>query len=472
LAGKTSVNSTVRRFNLTAGQQLVQAIELAIRNSTYIYDQALTVTDATTGADLSQADPAKFGKPVSWFKITMEARPGKYDPKRNDYAYDITFVISKYLLQDFDSRYFPATPFRGVHKTYPYWFTGQNSSVLDYTANFNHLYTLTVSGDSQASGGATQIKRKFSSSVKQFSKITYAPRSQESDAGAPIAPGGNSNEVPANAAEYLYNPSGVGQGELRIVGDPAWIQQGSLFAGVNPTEFSYRPFLDDGTINFDSQQVMFEVAWQKPEDFDLQSGLADPYSRTEKIYGDREPIQSYVYLATGCTSEFRGGKFEQVLHGKFYPFSIDNSKTPTAPASGTGFGDGNAEDLALFPTTAPTELRTPGGGTSASIPGIPSRLDGKSLMAAAANPIAGAAGALAGTGFGGGTAEDLALFPTIPPTAVTSGSTAIGLGQSIAGAVNNVNNALGKFNVPLKIPNVNNISDITTAAGQIIAKEF
>jgi hypothetical protein len=478
LAGKNNVDNTVRRFNLTAGQQLVQAIELAIRNSTYIYDQALTVTDADSGASFPQINPDKVGKSVNWFQISMEARPGKYDPKRNDFAYDITFVISKYLLQDFNSKYFPATSFRGVHKSYPYWFTGQNTSVLDYTANFNHLYSLTVSGDSPESGGANQIKRQQTASLSEIYKITYSPRSNESDAGAPIASGGNANEVPASAAEYLYNPSGPGTSQLRIVGDPAWIQQGSLFAGVNPVEFNYRPFLADGTINFDSQQVLYEVVWQRPEDFDLGTGLADPYSRTQKITGDRQPIQSYVYVAVKCVSEFHGGKFEQVIHGKFFPYLTDKNKAPTAPTPATGFGDGSAEDLALFPTIAPAGLRTPGTGvfanpnySAAAISGAPARLDGKSLMAAAANPLS-AAGALSATGFGGGNAADLALFPTIPPTAVTSGSTVVGAGPLIAGAVNNATNALSVFKVPLKIPNADNISDITTTAGQIIAKEF
>jgi len=57
----------------------------------------------------------------------------------------------------------------------------------------------------------------------------------------------------------------------------------------------------------------------------------------------------------------------------------------TGPRPGTGFGDGNAEDLALFPTTGPTPVVT---------------------------------GPRPGTGFGDGNAEDLALFPTTGPTPV------------------------------------------------------
>jgi hypothetical protein len=62
-----------------------------------------------------------------------------------------------------------------------------------------------------------------------------------------------------------------------------------------------------------------------------------------------------------------------------------NTSAP-APQPGTGFGDGNEEDLALFPTTAPAAVTT-------------------------------------GTGFGDGNEEDLALFASVPPTGDLANST-------------------------------------------------
>ena len=348
LPEKQRVDLTSRKFSITAGQQIIQAIDLVIRNSHYILDQALTSVDSSTG--LEELNAAATTKEVSWFQITMEAQPRQYDPNRNDFAYDIKFVISKYLLQDLVSLYFPLNNFRGVHKSYEYWFTGKNTAVIDYTANFDALYNITVTGDNPEKSGAAKIREAFTSSMRDIPKIVYASRSTESVAGAPSAPQGSGLEVSANLAEYLYDPSSLGSTKLRIIGDPAWIQQGSLYRGVNAKEFDYSAFLPDGTINFDSQQVMFEIAWQRPEDYDLGTGLADPYSRTQNFEGSRQPVQSYVYLATQCVSEFKGGKFEQTIEGSLYMLPKRKKPTNAARPSATGFGD---DDTSVFPSTQP-----------------------------------------------------------------------------------------------------------------------
>lgn len=332
LQEKVSADLDVRNFAITAGQQILQAIELAIRNSSYISKQALVINDEETG--LTSPNPNARNQPFKWFQISMQAEPKEkeYDSLRNDYAYKITFVVSSYAVPNFVSSYFPVSKFPGVHKSYNYWFTGQNTAVLDYQANFNNLYTITVTGTDPKNSAAAAIKRAFSSSMRDVPKYNYAPNSTESLSGAK----NTGNEISANAAEYLYDPSSLGEIKLKIIGDPAWIQQGSAFAGVNATEFNYSAFLPDGTINFDSQQVLFEIAWQRPEDYDLSTGLADPYSRTQKITGDRQPIQSYVYQANRCISEFKNGRFEQSLEGALYMFPNDKgtNTAPTAAAKG------------------------------------------------------------------------------------------------------------------------------------------
>jgi hypothetical protein len=110
----------------------------------------------------------------------------------------------------------------------------------------------------------------------------------------------------------------MGTTKMRIIGDPAWIQQGSISGGVNAKEFSFSPFFPDGTINFDAEQVMFEISWQRPKDYDITTGLADPYAGGN--VKDRLPIQSTVYHATRVISEFRQGKFEQTIEGSLFMF--------------------------------------------------------------------------------------------------------------------------------------------------------
>ena len=318
-----ALNISSRNWSVTAGMQVVQAIDLAIRNSSYIYDQALTTYNEQAGTESLNTDRTK---PLQWFKINMEAEQGDYDTRRNDYAYKIRFIISEYEVPNFDSKYFPVSKFRGVHKSYPFWFTGQNTAVLDYQANFNGLYNITVTGETPNDSFAAKIREQYTSSMREIPKYTYMAASSESRQGAEL-----SNEIPSNASEVLYSPSDMAKTKVRIIGDPAWIQQGDLAGGVSVTEFSYSPFLPDGTINFDANQVLFEISWQRPQDYNIATGLADPYKGAG--LEARLPLQSTVYLATKVISEFRQGKFEQTIEGSLFMFpKPDGTNTAAATA--------------------------------------------------------------------------------------------------------------------------------------------
>jgi hypothetical protein len=160
--------------------------------------------------------------------------------------------------------------------------------------------------------------------------VDFQARSTESAQGA----AGKANELAASAAEYLYNPADNGQGEITIIGDPAWIQQGSAVGEINPTQVNYSPFSSDGTINYDTQDVLSEIVWQRPEDYDLSKGLADPYARTQDIFGDRQPRQSVIYRAIGITSEFVKGRFQQKIKGVLYRYRV-----PAAPLTSGDTGE-------------------------------------------------------------------------------------------------------------------------------------
>lgn len=318
-----SLNISSRNWSVTAGMQVVQAIDLAIRNSSYIYDQALTTYNEQAGTESLNTDRTK---PLRWFKINMEAEQGDYDTFRNDHAYKIRFIISEYEVPNFDSKYFPVSKFRGVHKSYPFWFTGQNTAVLDFQANFNGLYNITVTGKTPNDSAAAKMREQFTASMREIPKYTYMAASSESRQGSAVT----GNEVPSNASEVLYSPGDMARTKVRIIGDPGWIQQGDLAGGVSVTEFSYSPFFPDGTINFDANQVMFEISWQRPQDYNIATGLADPYKGAG--LEARLPLQSTVYQATKVISEFRQGKFEQTIEGSMYFFPIP-SKTNTAAAT-------------------------------------------------------------------------------------------------------------------------------------------
>jgi hypothetical protein len=237
-----------------------------------------------------------------------------------------------------------------VHKRYPYWFTGENIAVLDYQETLNAMYQLTVSGSDNEKSAAARTREAFTSSMADIVTYNYAPTSTESNKGAD----GKSLEAAANAAEVLYSPGDLRECKLKIVGDPAWIMQGSTFRVLSEEMLGGQSlttgFLPDGSIAFDNQDVLFEIAWQRPEDYDLDTGLADPYSQTQKKYNNRTALQSRVYLCKKVVSEFRHGAFTQTLEGALYLFPIP-SKTNTAnPAAANK--DAEPRDTTATPTDA------------------------------------------------------------------------------------------------------------------------
>lgn len=327
---KGKMNTNSRNQGITAGMQMVQAIEIAIRNSNFVTNQATTVVDESDEDNAKANGVAKNGT-FTYYSLAMSVQQLDYDEKRNDFAYRVRYTIIPYTPVDFQSPYFPRPKFRGVVKSYPYWFTGANSSVLDYKANFNKLYTLTVSGSAVENSLLAADRKAYLSSMRDLPFVQHQARSTESGQGGI----GRVNDIAANAAEYLYNPANNGEGEITIVGDPAWIQQGSAVGELDPKNINYKPFAPDGTINFDSMDVLFEIAWQRPEDYNHGSGLADPYGKPQSSFGDRQPQQSVVYRVKGVTSEFRQGRFQQKVKGVLYLYPISGQVNKTANTTST-----------------------------------------------------------------------------------------------------------------------------------------
>jgi hypothetical protein len=309
LGAKQSADNNSKIATITAGSQIVQVIDQVVRNSSYLEDQQIVIFDPNTQKEKPNGAAASN---LAYFKIGLQATPTNYDPLRNDYAYDIKYIVNIYRINESGSNYFYIPTFKGVHKQYNYWFTGENNSVLSYEQSYSALYTSVLSGGS--SNAATIINDSI--------KRNFQPRSAESSQGAD----GKVNETKANLADYLFNPGDLANCTMSIVGDPAWLQQGEAFAGLKKNDpFYFRSFLADGTINFDSQQICFEILINSPRDYDLSTGLIDPNEQTTYFLNGRQPgaaRQSYVYRANECISEFNRGKFTQTLKGTlntYYP---------------------------------------------------------------------------------------------------------------------------------------------------------
>jgi hypothetical protein len=146
-------------------------------------------------------------------------------------------------------------------------------------------------------------------------KLIFSPRSGDSGHGA----AGRTNDIAANAADFLYDNQSLNDAEIEIVGDPAWMAQGSLLSLPAAENLVYGGFYPDGSINLDSSQVLFEIAFSAPSDYDLSTGLMDPDTQINGIIDNvgrqNNPRQRVIYRTSKITSKFEKGKFTQTLKG-------------------------------------------------------------------------------------------------------------------------------------------------------------
>lgn len=314
LGEKQSMNVNGKTTSILAGKSIVQFIDEVTRTSSYITEQQIKIIDPVTDKEKPQGVP---GKVMGWYRIGLEATPIKYDNKRRDYAYKITYQLSPYAVSDVKSDYFPNSAFKGTHKKYSYWFTGENSEILDFNQDYNYLYYIVANTKQKP---PTRLV-----DYREYEKRAFQPRSNQTDQGIE----GRVNEPGANAADYLYSPADLSRARLTIVGDPAWIQQGELWSGVAGLRFNYGPFLADGTINSESQEALFEVSFNKPVDYNLNTGLMDPgsqnYNANRSIGRAGDAKHSYVYKAVKVVSNFSKGRFTQDLEGVLVTFPVPDN---------------------------------------------------------------------------------------------------------------------------------------------------
>ena len=292
-------------ISVAQGTQIIQFIDQVIRGSTYIGNQQLYQMDEETQDPIK--NPAAGNRPTAWYKITVKTQSLGVDKKRNDQAYKMTFYISPYGINETRSEYFPKTSFRGVHKSYQYWFTGKNLAVLNYEQKLNNLYFQTVSE-------TLPLQRTAETNSKMLYKRSWQTRSDQSDQQA----SGNTNEPAANLADFLYTQNDFATSNLRIVGDPAWLQQGEVSGGINEQSFNFSAFNADGGINFEAQEVVYDVTFNQPEDYNFSTGLMEVngnYKKPDGTSGRNYPAQTQTYKAVTCKSIFSRGRFEQELHG-------------------------------------------------------------------------------------------------------------------------------------------------------------
>ena len=319
---RQAIDPSMRIRSATAGQQIVQFIDEVVRGSAFISDQQTLTWQVDPATQKGVWVPnGKANKTFSWYNISCEAIANGYDYTANCNVYRLIYKIAPYQTSVM-SEYFPQGTFRGVHKIYNYWFTGQNTAVLNFEQSFNTNWSQTMTANTKL---PQDIKNSVNSSV--IWKKRFQPASNQSREGAE----GNIYEAAANAADMLYTTD-LANITLNIIGDPAWIPSPK---NPQPGAFVVTPFYPDGTINYNAGVPYFEFAWNRPVDYNLQTGLMDPTTnntRTNFVGTDAgQAQQSVIYITTNVKSMFKGGKFTQELKGMYLTEGLN--KSANAPAA-------------------------------------------------------------------------------------------------------------------------------------------
>jgi hypothetical protein len=324
---RISVLTNKKYYAFSAGVQIMAVLDTILKTSSYITDQQQVIVDKKGNV---VSNPKSQESTFQWYKIRQQFKVKEYDNIRNDYGYEITYIISRYQVNDVKSPHFARSIYRGSHKEYDYWFTGENTEVLSFTQDYNYLYFQSFGTQTKyvsMQNNARDLIRRYRQAETES---IQGDRNQQS-------------QIAVNAASILYSPSDQASAKLKITGDPDWIAQSEIFYSPSVSlRNGLGAFMPDGSVNYDSSEVLFAVNYNTNVDYNLLTGLAD----INKDINDRERLLglnsnegigsgvpstsrvSLIYRANTITSNFSKGAFDQTLEGTMmlFPTNVQLNK--------------------------------------------------------------------------------------------------------------------------------------------------
>lgn len=334
----TAINSTPNKNATTMSipaVPIVQGIEQIIARSKYLND-ALTknYTDAEE-VDPDTNEPASVdgaNKKLTWFNISPKISNIKWDKKRNDWVYDITYIIQTYLMPVVNNPYVAnTTNYYGPHKRYNYWYTGQNTEILAYEQTLDNAYFNTLLSDPGESDGST-------TGNDSKNPGQAAPNAVNTQTGGDKtgASGTSSLSAVNSFRTSIYDPKNFATAKIQILGDPDYLIRDSV-SGTTQLDQALDKFYDESgyTINPTGGQVFIEIDFKEAVDYTYAgeevlnsrgqgvSGAPGTLSINDSIefwrYPDKtlyDRVKGLSYLVTHVTSSFQGGAFKQQITAK------------------------------------------------------------------------------------------------------------------------------------------------------------
>lgn len=308
LSQNLSMDKSRQIYSIPAGTGIHQVLDIMIRSSEYITKQQTHIVDPKTNKIKPNPAQNKF---LQWYHIGVRVLPIAWDEKRGDYAYEIEYIVSPKQIMDTYSPYFPKAKLRGVHKRYSYWFTGENTEILDYTQELNSTFFVAMDG---------KLPQEQQNTTEDSQRITTKAHVNMTGSTGLGQPGNNASPA-EQAANVIYSTVDFATFNMEIIGDPDYVQQNDI---LYTSGDSFEPFMPDGSINYDSQEVLVEVKFKTMEDYkeDGSADLMDPL-----FTNGVTTTKGLIYKLTEITSVFSKGKMTQTLKGILREFDDGDDST-------------------------------------------------------------------------------------------------------------------------------------------------
>jgi hypothetical protein len=304
IKGQVKLDSETSLFKINAGTNIVSLINYIIVSSDYI-DQNINDNPGAAG-DMDAMVRAEENEFINWFKIVPEIKECLgWDKKQGRYKYHIRWTILVHGMHYSDFPNAPQTKPKGqgVHKIYDYIFSGLNTEITDLMLEFNSAFF-----QAHTIGTGIPVGNKDKSNLAPQSKVMpFGEKGQGIINNATLTKK-RSKDLMSN---IMYDGADMIQINLSILGDPAFLPVGDAFFQPqgNLNRAYDKPFLPDGTINYDLTPPYIQLNLKTPSDYDDLTGLVDPYSKGTYTTSEF----SGVYRIVQTESTFVGGMFTQSL---------------------------------------------------------------------------------------------------------------------------------------------------------------
>jgi hypothetical protein len=344
---------------------VMQGITQLVRDSSYMKKQLRTVYNQELEPDSNGRETVSDTVDAfSWYTLSARISKGRWDNKRKDFVYTITYIIETYdtpVITHPQAN--PGIGYYGPHKRYEYWYTGKNSEILEYEQRLNNNYFILIydtEDDARLLNGPGLNGPGLDSDI---------PRSV-GQAASGDGTGSYGDSLRIQNAVYgtdLSDPSSFAQAKITIFGDPDFLMEDTI---ESPSQVYDQFYGANGfTISANGGQVFIEIDFNEATDYDYTNGTLSINNQIKFWnYPEEANIQGLSYQVIRVTSNFSNGTFKQVLECRMtYEFtnpiisSQENRSGPTPDGSATTNGLGLLKDIV-------PQFNTPSAATNTPIP--------------------------------------------------------------------------------------------------------